>query len=233
MLPAVPTILVIEVDEQQRRAIEIALTARGFDVSVVGDGRSAREAVETMRPDLVLLDLGLPDIDGIHLCRHLHVWPAAPIIVVSTDDDDARIVAALDGGADDYVVKPCTIDVLVARIRVQLRHASLAAPMLIGQVLSVGDVRLDNVGHEVDAGGARLELNVQQFTILMILMRNVGTLVTYEVVARAVGRGSGAVDRNGIRVNVSRLRRQLGDGPDRPQIITERHVGYRLVSPHV
>ena len=225
------SILVVEDDASHRRFLEIALTARGFEVTPAGDGRQARDAVEAGHHDLVLLDLGLPDIDGVELCRQLHVWPAVPIIIVSADADDERIVAALGVGADDYVVKPVSPEVLVARIGVQLRHAAVAAPVLISNVLGVGDVRLDSTAHQVDVAGSPIELNVAQFTILRILMRNVGTLVTHQVLARALGRGSDEPDRNAVRINVSRLRQRLGVGPERPQLLTERRVGYRLVPP--
>ncbi len=197
----------------------------------VGDGRGARCAVETERPDLVLLDLGLPDVDGVELCRHLCAWPASPIIIVSADGDDRRIVAALEVGADDYVVKPVAMDVLAARIGVQLRHAAQVAPLLDDQVLVVGEVALDVAAHEVAAGGEPIDLKPQQFAILSILMRNVGRLVTHAVLSRALGGGGDEPDLNAVRINVSRLRRSLGEGPGRPLIVSERHVGYRLVPP--
>ncbi|MGD9704952.1 MAG: response regulator transcription factor [Acidimicrobiia bacterium] len=222
------TILVVEDDEPHRRALTIALTARGFRVVEAGDGREARLAVEAEPPDLVLLDLGLPDVDGVDLCRHLHSWPGCPIIIVSADANDQRIVDALGVGADDYVVKPVTIEVLMARIGVQLRHAAVVAPLLDDHEVLVGDVRIDVPGHYVEVAGEPLELQPQQFTILSILMRNAGRLVTHDVLARALGSGVDQPDLNAVRVNVSRLRRRLGDGPERPEIVSERHVGYRL-----
>jgi two-component system KDP operon response regulator KdpE len=226
---AVPSILLVEDDAAQRRTIELGLAARGFDVVAVGDGASARDAVDAGRHDVVVLDLGLPDIDGIELVRRLRVWPGSPIVVVSGADRDHEIVAALAVGADDYMVKPVTIDVLAARIGVQLRHAAHAAPLLNSQVLAVGDVRLDTASHEVEAGGAPISLNVQQFTILAVLMRNPGAVVPHDVLARAMGGPSGGPDRNALRVAVSRLRQRLGTSPRRPTIRTEKQVGYRLV----
>ena len=226
-----PSILLVEDDAPQRRAVELGLTARGFAVTAVADGHSARRAVDASHHDVVLLDLGLPDIDGIELCRRLHVWPGAPIVVVSGNDRDDRIVAALDVGADDYVVKPVTIDVLAARIGVQLRHAAMTAPVLSAQILEVGDVRLDTASHEVEAGGDLVTLNHQQFTILAVLMRNVGALVEHHVLARAMGGDADGNERNALRVAVSRLRHRLGTGPARPAIVTEKPIGYRLVPP--
>jgi two-component system KDP operon response regulator KdpE len=226
----VPSILVVEDYAPHRRTLQLGLSARGFEVTAVGDGRAARDAVDSAHHDVVLLDLGLPDIDGIELCRLLHVWPGSPIVVVSGDGNDGRIVAALEVGADDYVVKPVTIDVLVARIGVQLRHATATAGVIKGQVLEAGDVTVDTAAHETCIAGVPVELNAQQFTILTILLRNPGKLVTHEVLARASGYGHPS-DRNALRVAVSRLRRRLGDGPDRPEIITEKPVGYRLRVP--
>jgi two-component system KDP operon response regulator KdpE len=226
----VPSILVVEDDAPHRRTLQLGLSARGFDVTAVGDGRAARDAVDSAHHDVVVLDLGLPDIDGIELCRRLHVWPGSPIVVVSGDADDDRIVAALEVGADDYVVKPVTIDILVARIGVQLRHAAATAGLVNGQVLEVGDITVDTGAHEARVGGVHVDLNAQQFTILTILLRNPGQLVTHEVLARASGYGDPS-DRNALRVAVSRLRHRLGAGPDRPEIVTEKPIGYRLRVP--
>jgi two-component system KDP operon response regulator KdpE len=224
-----PTLLMVDDDAAHRRALAIGLGARGYELIEAGDGHTARAAVEARRPDLVLLDLGLPDIDGVDLCRHLHIWPAAPIIVVSADADDRRMLQAFDVGADDYVVKPVVLDVLAARIAVHLRHAEQAAPTLEPVVLSIGDVRLDTAAHEVEVGGEPLWLRPQQFTILAMLMRNAGRLVTHDVLARALGGGVDEPHRNAVRITIHRLRTALGSGPDRPQIVTERHIGYRLV----
>ncbi len=228
---AVPTILVVEDDEPHRRAVTLALTGRGFDVVAVGDGRGARAAVESGRPDLVLLDLGLPDIDGVDLCRHLHAWPGAPIIIVSADAEDQRIIDGLGQGAGDYVVKPVAIEVLLARIAVQLRHAALVAPLLEEQVIHVGDVSIDLTSHEVLVAGESVDLRPQQFAILGVLARNAGRLVTHDVLVRALGGGTDEPARNAVRINVSRLRTRLGTGPQRPEVVSERHVGYRLVPP--
>lgn len=222
------TLLVVEDDAAHRRVLRLGLVARGHDIVEAGDGRSAREAVEATRPDLVLLDLGLPDIDGVDLCRHLRVWPNAPIIVVSAEDDDQRMVAAFAEGADDYVVKPVVLDVLAARIAVHLRYASRLAEST-PDTLAVGDVRLDVDAHVVEIDGQSVDLRPQQFTMLEMLMRHEGRLVTHEMLQTALARGEDAPERAAIRIGVHRLRTALGDGPARPQVVTERHVGYRLL----
>jgi two-component system KDP operon response regulator KdpE len=228
---AMPAILLVEDDVTHRRALSLGLTGRNYDVIEAASGAEARRVVEASRPDLVLLDLGLPDIDGIDLCRHLHAWPAAPIIVVSGDADDQRMLAAFEVGADDYVVKPVAMDVLVARINVHLRHAARAAQVFDDRVDELGDVRIDYDAHLVEVAGEPVDLGAQQFTILSILMRHAGRLVTHDVLAKATGNGAEPADRNAVRVQVSRLRGALGTGEARPQIVNERHVGYRLEGP--
>lgn len=226
-----PTILVVEDDEPHRQAMTLALGRRGFDVIGAADGAAAGHAVEQSRPDLILLDLGLPDIDGVDLCRHLHTWPGSPIIIVSAHHDDERVIAGLNAGANDYVTKPVAVDVLAARIAVQLRQATRIAPLLEQELITVGDVTIDLAAHEARAGGQRVELRAQPFSILSVLGRNVDRIVTHEVLLRALGADDDDSARNSLRINVSRLRAALGTGPNRPTIVSERHVGYRLVPP--
>jgi two-component system KDP operon response regulator KdpE len=228
---SMPTLLVVEDDAPHRRSLRVGLSARGYDVVEAADGRSARAAVEARRPDLVLLDLGLPDIDGVDLCRHLRLWPAAPIIVVSAESDDRRMVEAFGVGADDYVVKPVVMDVLAARIAVHLRYAEQLAQVAEPEVIKVGAVTIDLGAHAVRAGDVQLDLRPQQFTVLEVLMRHAGRLVTHEMLARSLGKGSDAADRKAIRIAVHRLRTVLGEGAGLPRVVTEHHVGYRLVPP--
>lgn len=226
-----PTLLVVDDDASHRRTLRVALTARGYEVIEAEDGRSARAAVDVQRPDLVLLDLGLPDIDGVDLCRHLRLWPGAPIIVVSAESDDRRMVEAFSVGADDYVVKPVVPDVLAARIAVHLRYAEQLAQVAEPEVITVGAVAVDLAAHVVLVDGHEIDLRPQQFTVLEVMMRHAGRLVTHEMLARALGKSPEAVDRKAIRIAVHRLRAALGDGPGVPRVVTEHHVGYRLVPP--
>lgn len=226
-----PTLLMVDDDPAHRRTLAIALAARGYDLIEAEDGKSARSAVDVRQPDLVLLDLGLPDIDGVELCRHLHLWPAAPIIIVSADAEDERMLQAFEVGADDYVVKPVNLDVLAARIAVHLRRAEQVAHAVEPSVLTVGDISVDLAAHAVMVGDQELMLRPQQFTVLTVLMRNVGRLVTHDLLARAIGTSGDDPPRNAVRISIHRLRTALGSGLDRPQIVTERHVGYRLVEP--
>lgn len=226
-----PTLLVVDDDAAHRRTLRIGLGARGYDVIEAGDGREARAAVERQRPDLVLLDLGLPDIDGVDLCRHLRLWPGAPIIVVSAEADDRRMVEAFGEGADDYVVKPVVLDVLAARVAVHLRYAVQLAQVADVEVVTVGGLTLDLTAHAAAMDGQPLDLRPQQFTLLEVLMRHAGRLVTHEMLARALGKGADTADRKAVRIAVHRLRTAIGDGPTSPRIVTEHHVGYRLLAP--
>ncbi len=226
-----PTLLVVDDDGAHRRTLRVGLGARGYEVVEADDGRSARAAVDARPPDLVLLDLGLPDIDGVDLCRHLRLWPAVPIIVVSAETDDRRMVEAFAVGADDYVVKPVVIDVLAARIAVHLRYAEQLALAAEPEVITIAALTVDLTAHVVAVGGRIVDLRPQQFTMLEVLARNAGRLVTHETLSRALAKSTGEPDRKAIRVAVHRLRVAIGEGPDIPRIETELHVGYRLTSP--
>jgi two-component system KDP operon response regulator KdpE len=227
-----PSLLVVEDDAAHRRTLRVGLSSRGFEIVEAGDGRAARTAVEGHRPDLVLLDLGLPDIDGVDLCRHLRIWPAAPIIVVSAEADDHRMVEAFAAGADDYVVKPVVLDVLAARIAVHLRYAARLAQTSEPELLVVGDVEVDLGAHSAAVAGRPIALRPQQYALLQLMMRHAGRLVTHDMIGQALARGSEVPDRKAIRLAVHRLRTELGEGPERPQLVTEHHVGYRLIAPH-
>ena len=223
-------ILLIAPDPVHLRRTERALLEEGFDVITRTDGVGARAAAETEAIDLIVLDLTLPDADGIDLCRRLRVWPALPIIAVSDADDDELIAASLNAGADDCVPRSIAPVVLVARIGVQLRHAATLVPSH-SQILGAGSLRLDTASYEVDVGGESIQVNVPQFTILRILVLNVGKCVTHHVLARALGRGSDEGDRNAVRISVSRLRHELGRFPGAPEILTVWRQGYCLVDP--
>jgi len=155
------------------------------------------------------------------------------VIVVTADDDERRIVAALDLGAADYITKPFSTPVLLARVRVALRHWSERAAVVDDEVISAGDVRLDLAGHQVMVGDELVDLHPRQFALLAILVRNQGRVLTYEALGRALDTTASTIaeQRNAWRVSISKLRKQLGAGPERPRIETELNVGYRLVVP--
>ena len=175
-----PKVLLIEDDAAQRCAVRLALERRGYEIVDASSGAEALTRAREFDVEVVLLDLGLADVDGVELCRRLMRWPGRPIIVVSAEADEDRIVDALRAGADDYVVKPFAMDLLVARIEVQQRHAARLEPLRAVAALTAGDVRIDPVGRAVTVAGSHIPLNAQQFDLLVVLARRAGLLVTYD-----------------------------------------------------
>ena len=228
--PESPLIVVIEDERPQQVVLTTALGAHGYRVEVAGTGVEGLQVVSSFEPDLVLLDLGLPDIDGIELCRHVRNIVDCPVLIVTADHLDARMVEALDLGADDYILKPFNLDVLLARIRVALRHRSALAPLRGDDVLVCGDVQIDVGAHQVLVGETIVELSARPFALITILVRNQGRVVGLPTLLRAL-ESYGTDDFNAVRVLVSKLRKVLGTGPQRPTIETEVGVGYRLVGP--
>lgn len=224
--------LVVEDDPSQRRSLTLTLESRGYRVESVGTGREALERTELLAPQLVLLDLGLPDMHGLDVCRHLRLATDCPIIVVSAESDDERIVEALDRGANDYVTKPFAVDVLAARMRVALRHHAAVEPVLRQARIVGGDVEVDLDGLQVFIGGVPVECYAKHVQLLARFLRNQGKVLTYAMLLRGDGgTGSADADLNALRISVSRIRRVLGTGPRRPLIHTEHRIGYRLTVP--
>ena len=230
--PARPLVLVVEDEAPQRTAMATALEARGYAVIQAATGEEALAVLAGIDPGVVILDLGLPDMDGLEVCRHLRTWQRCPVIVVSADGLEERMVAALDLGADDYVVKPFGVEVLMARVRVALRHRAATSAVVEEQRLVCGDVLVDVAAHQVVVGGRALELQAQQFSLLALLVRNEGLVVTYANLVRALWADQHPERHlDALRIAVSKLRKDLGTGPERPVIETAARVGYRLVAP--
>jgi two-component system KDP operon response regulator KdpE len=220
-------ILLVEDDAAAAELVAGALSGRGHDVRVATTGQQALDLASEREPDVVVLDLGLPDIDGTEVCRQLRRWSRNPIIVLSADGDEERKVTALDGGADDYVTKPFSVRELLARMRVALRHRRVLATVVDPAVIEVGDLRLDTGAHVADLGGEALALSPKEFALLAVLARNAGRVMTYSALLDAVW---GTTDRSkteSLRVHVKQLRRKLGE--DGPRLVTEPAVGFRLV----
>ena len=223
-------VLVVEDDRAIAEVLATALGRRGYGVSVARSARDAHERITIDEPDVVLLDLGLPDRDGLELCRDLRTWFRNPIIVITADGDEDRKVAALDLGADDYITKPFSMAELLARVRVGLRHRALLASVVDPLELVVGDLIVDTGAHVAVAGAEPLTLTRKEFGLLTLLARNPGRLVTHRRILDNVW-GAEVGTTESLRVHVTNLRRKLGDGPARPRIVTESGVGYRLVAP--
>jgi two-component system KDP operon response regulator KdpE len=208
-----------------------ALKARSYDVATVGTGQAAIDAIALTPPDLVVLDLGLPDLDGIEVCRRVREWSDVPIVVLSAEGSEARKVQALDEGADDYVTKPFSTAELLARIRVALRHRKDTSSPDDEAVLRVGDLQVDLARHTVDVDGRRVELTPKEFAFLALLARWPGRVLTHRTILQEVWGPEYGSESQYLRVYASQLRKKLDDDPAQPRLITEPGVGYRLVDP--
>ena len=210
------------------------LSARGYRVVAAGSGSDALGLIDAEPPDLALIDLGLPDMDGIELVRHIGLRTACPRIILTADDRASRIVEGLDSGADDYVFKPYDSEVLLARVRAALRRRLAAVHPGPDEPLTCGDVMVD-VGARlvlIDGRSPAVPIVARQFDLLVALVRNEGRVMTTTDLSRVVW-GFDVPDdyRQLLRNAVSKLRRSLGRGPLRPRLETDHSVGYRLVAP--
>ena len=218
-------ILVVEDDRSVRAALDRALRAQGYEVTTVADGLSALQAVATQDPALVLLDLGLPGMDGLSFCRRLRSdHDDRPVLVLTARDGVADRVQGLDVGADDYLVKPFALEELLARIRALLRRVKVADP----PSLRVGDLRMDPATREVHRGDHAITLTDLEFRLLEHLMRNPRIVLGREVLLDAVWGPSTAATENALEVYIGYLRRKLETGGATRMIHTVRGVGYVL-----
>jgi two-component system KDP operon response regulator KdpE len=229
-----PTILVVEDDDETRRALARELVGRGYRVEEAPDGRTAMARWETHRPDVVLLDLGLPDVEGSTLIGRMRRDAGTPIIILSGRYAESEKVEALERGADDYVTKPFGVDELQARIRVALRRAAGPLGDAAGRLV-LGPLVLDAERHEVTLAARPIELTPREFEILRVLLSNAGRVVTKGRILRTVWGEAYRGEDNYVYVHVSQLRRKLAeadaDGVLGDFIVTEPGVGYRVRGP--
>ncbi|MET8355352.1 response regulator [Micromonospora sp. NPDC005171] len=220
-------ILVVDDEPQILRALRINLRARRYDVDVAGTGAAALKAAASHPPDLVVLDLGLPDIDGVEVIRGLRGWTAVPIIVLSGRAGSEDKVAALDAGADDYVTKPFGVEELLARIRAVTRR--LGAPSEAVPALRIGQHTVDLADHSVRRDdGTEVKLTPTQWSVLEKLLRHPGKLVSQRQLLQDVWGPEYQNETNYLRQYLAQLRRKLEDDPARPRhLITEPGMGYR------
>ena len=229
-----PLVLLVEDEDATRTALDRHLTARGYRVDGAGDVRSALARWEAHRPDVIMLDLGLPDRDGTELIRRVRREAETPILVLSARDAERTKVEALELGADDYVTKPFGTAELLARLRALLRRAAGPGGDAVGR-LTVGTLVLDGSRHAVTVGGQPVELTPREFEVLRVLLTHQGRLVTRGRLLRAVWGEAYQGEDHYVHVYVSQLRRKLSaadpDGALRDLIVTEPGVGYRVRSP--
>jgi two-component system KDP operon response regulator KdpE len=219
-------VLVVDDELPIRRYLRAALGAQGFSVYEAANGLEAIQGVLAYRPDLIVLDLGLPDLDGIEVTRQLREWSQVPIIILSVREAEGDKIAALDAGADDYLTKPFGTGELMARIRVVMRRLSSKADE---PILQVGGLRMDLARRMVTVSGNEVSLTPTEYDILRLLMQNAGKVLTHHQLLRQVWGTAYESQLHILRVNISNLRRKIEPDPTRPHyLITEPGVGYRL-----
>jgi two-component system KDP operon response regulator KdpE len=221
-------VLVVDDDPAMRRTLSINLRARDYEVETAGDGRSALQVVDERMPDVVLLDLGLPDLDGIAVLTRLREFTQVPVIVVSARTESDDKVEALDLGADDFITKPFSIEELLARVRATSRRAGREEPDLVVQV---GDLRLDVTDSRATRGEEEIHLTPTEWRIVEVLARHRGRLVRQGALLREVWGPAYERQTNYLRVHLASIRRKLEVDPAHPALfITEPGIGYRFVA---
>ncbi|MBI4955041.1 MAG: response regulator [Myxococcales bacterium] len=224
-----PLVLVVEDEPQMRRLLRASLGSHGFRLLEAGTTADALRLVTSAHPDIVLLDLGLPDGDGLELARQLREWTLVPIVVVSARGREDDKVAALDAGADDYLTKPFGVNELLARMRVALRHAERARSHEPAPVLTFGGLTIDRTRREVTLDGAPVHLTPIEYRLLLLLAEHAGRVLTHRQILKEVWGPAQQNQTHYVRVHMAELRKKIEAEPARPKLLlTEPGVGYRL-----
>jgi two-component system KDP operon response regulator KdpE len=225
-----PHILVIDDEPQILRALKTILTARQFKVTTASRGEEGLTLAAAQPPDLVILDMSLPDIDGIEVCERLREWSQVPIIILSVRENERDKVAALDRGADDYLTKPFGTEELLARIRVALRHSTLAQGSK-STIVRAGPIEIDLTQHLVTRRGEEVKLTATEFKLLAYLAANAGRVLTHQSILTHVWDPADADHVEYLRVFMRQLRIKLEEDPERPQfLVNEPGIGYRFLA---
>ena len=220
-------ILIIDDEPAILRFLRPALAANDYDVATAGTVAEATKRIASEAPDVVVLDLGLPDGDGKEVIRTVRQWSDVPIVVLSARDREAEKIEALDLGADDFINKPFGVGELMARVRTAMRHRMQRHAEI--PVLRLGELEIDSVRHRVTRAGQEIKLTPKEFDLLSLLARHAGTVITHKQVLAAVWGPAHTQDTQYLRVYVGHLRQKIEDNPDDPRIIiTEPGVGYRI-----
>ncbi len=221
-------VLVVDDERSIRRLLITSLSAHGITVYEAANGKAALSSVAEYRPDVVLLDLGLPDIDGVEVTRLLREWTSTPIIILSVREQEADKVAALDAGADDYMTKPFGIAELLARIRVAMRHSLTDERE---PVVHLGGLTLDFPQRKIRAAEEEIQLTPTEYDLLRALVQSAGRVMTHNQLLRTVWGSGYETETHLLRVNISNLRRKIEIDPNQPHyILTESGIGYRINS---
>lgn len=228
MTPTGPQVIVVDDELHIRRFLRISLTGGGYIVHEAADGESAIQKVAQVRPDIVILDMGLPDMDGLEVLRRLREWTKVPVIILSVRDADDDKVAALDAGADDYLTKPFSTEELMARLRVAMRHATPAAD---APRFAVGAVQVDLARRLVTVNGETVKLTPTEYALLRLMVQHAGKVLTHRQILREVWGREYENETHYLRVYFAQLRQKLEANPTRPTLIlTEPGIGYRLAA---
>jgi two-component system KDP operon response regulator KdpE len=223
------TIIVIEDEAQIRRFLRTTLASEGYQVFEVETGKRGLTEAATRKPDLIILDLGLPDMDGVEVVKELRAWSSVPVIILSARSQESDKISALDAGADDYLVKPFGVGELLARIRVALRHVPSSANGEEEGVFKVGELKVDMIHRKVMVSGTEVHLTPIEYRLLTVLVRHAGKVLTHHFLLKEVW-GPNYVERaHYLRIYMGILRHKLEQDPARPRfLLTEVGVGYRL-----
>lgn len=225
-------ILIIEDDSSIINLMKAVLRANDFDVFVARSGSEALTIAGSQCPNLVILDLGLPDMDGVEIIRQIRSWSTMPILVVSARDHESDKVQALDLGADDYITKPFGTSELLARIRTALRHSHTAVQSSLAESeqFQAGDLRIDFAKHKVLVRGEDVHLTQNEYRIVALLAKYSGRVITYDAIMQEIWGPHMKSDNKILRVNMANIRRKIEKNPAEPEFIfTEAGVGYRLL----
>ncbi len=220
-------VLVVDDEPAIRRFLHASLVAHGYEIFEASTGHEALSGAAAHHPDLIILDLGLPDVEGIEVTRQLREWSKIPIIILSVRERESEKIAALDAGADDYLTKPFGIGELIARMRAALRHTTTETE----SVFILAELKMDLGRHLVTLSDHEVQLTPTEYNLLRVLVMNAGKVITHHQLLRQVWGVGFEEEAHMLRVNISNLRRKIEPDPTRPRyIVTEPGVGYRLRS---
>jgi two-component system KDP operon response regulator KdpE len=226
-----PLILLVEDEPPLRKFLAASLASAGYRLEEAGTGQDAIQRASQQPPDLVILDLGLPDVDGQQVLGQLREWLAAPIIILSARDQEQQKITALDNGADDYLTKPFSTGELMARVRVALRHAAHPGGDPAVTTFECGELKVDLSARMVSVGGSEVHLTPNEYKLLTALVRYPGKVLTHRHLLNDVWGPQQVRETHYLRVAMANLRRKLEEDPARPRyLLTEQGVGYRLAS---
>ncbi|MCD6035555.1 MAG: two component transcriptional regulator, winged helix family [Rickettsiales bacterium] len=225
-----PTVLIIDDEPQIRKMIEVTLSACNFKVVEAESGNEGIRLAGSHKPDVIILDLGLPDMDGIEVLKRLRQWSDIPVVVVSARSDASDIVDAFEQGADDYMTKPFDMKVLIARLNTAMKH--IYQKELGDSTLAAGGIVIDFIRHEVTVRGTRVDFSPKEYELLSYLIRHQGKMLTHRQLLKAVWGDAHAEDKQYLRVYIMQVRQKIEADPENPEyIITEAGIGYRFDAP--